>query len=241
VTGFRCGGSLLHRAPLVLAMVAASTCGGPTAPGEVDSSCQPGPNTATKVVALFQKPFAGEFRLGNYFDHSLPVPFANDNGFILTTCGTRTEPGIDGHNGYDWQLPHGTPVLAAAEGVVLAAGLDAPFFCPLLGRTVTQVVVVLRHQAGGQSFLSEYGHLDRVLVQRGDVVPAGTVVGYSGNTGCSTGPHLHFDAAVETGDGGYVLIDPYGWHSPLRDPWSQDTRGAESVWLWRPGEAPRLR
>jgi murein DD-endopeptidase MepM/ murein hydrolase activator NlpD len=85
-----------------------------------------------------------------------------------------------------------------------------------------------------------YGHLDRIDVKVGDTVRAGAVVGTSGNTGCSREPHLHFQAARMI-DGREVLIDPYGWHSPsLTDPWSADTRGAASAWLWRPGAAPRL-
>ena len=56
----------------------------------------------------------------------------------------------------------------------------------------------------------------------------GDVIGTSGNTGCSNGPHLRFQGARIL-SGREVLIDPYGWRSQEADPW-----------LWRPGAAPRL-
>jgi murein DD-endopeptidase MepM/ murein hydrolase activator NlpD len=234
---------LLERVVLFVVLSVASACGGggPATPGQVDSACLPDSSTATRALPVFQKPFVGEFRMSNYFDHNLPMPFANTNGFILTTCGTETRPGIDGHNGYDWELPLGTPVLAVADGEVVTAGYTEPSYCPLVGRNMTQVLVVLKHRAAGRVVVSEYGHLDRTIVRVGTVVPAGTILGFSGTTGCSTGPHLHFSAGIEGPDGSNVLVDPYGWHSVATDPWSRDARGAESVWLWKDGQAPRLR
>jgi murein DD-endopeptidase MepM/ murein hydrolase activator NlpD len=81
-------------------------------------------------------------------------------------------------------------------------------------------------------------------VQAGVPVSEGTVIGLSGNTGCSGTPHLHFGVARNVDgnvDGRYVLIDPFGWHVPTRDPWELDPRGAASVWLWKDGAAPSLR
>ncbi len=60
--------------------------------------------------------------------------------------------------------------------------------------------VVLRH---GDGFTTRYGHLSAFTVAAGDTVAAGQVIGLSGNTGYSTGPHLHFEIRV---DG--VPVDP---------------------------------
>jgi murein DD-endopeptidase MepM/ murein hydrolase activator NlpD len=138
-------------------------------------------------------------------------------------------------------MPEGTPLFAVADGVVLTAGLEPPHFCQQLNRTVQALLVQLVHTAPtGESYVSAYGHLSRIDVKVGALVSQGTVIGLSGNTGCSGTPHLHFGAARKVA-GSYVLIDPYGWHSPSADPWQLDSRGAASVWLWKDGAAPSLR
>ena len=131
--------------------------------------------------------------------------------------------------------------LAVADAVVMNAGLEAPNFCPQLNRTVQALLVVLVHTAStGELYASIYGHLSRIDVQVGASVSEGTVIGLSGNTGCSGTPHLHFGIGRSVA-GRYVLIDPYGWHAPTGDPWELDPRGAASVWLWKDGAAPSLR
>ena len=103
------------------------------------------------------------------------------------------------------------------------------------------LLVVLVHTAPtGELYASIYGHLSRIDVQAGASVSEGTVIGLSGNTGCSGTPHLHFGVGRSVA-GRYVLIDPYGWHAPTEDPWELDPRGAASVWLWKDGAAPSLR
>ncbi len=110
-------------------------------------------------------------------------------------CGSQVsdQSRVNGHNGYDWRMPEGTPLLAVADGLVMHAGLEEPFNCPPLGRTVQAIYVQLRHRgADGLEYISIYGHLSRVGVAEGDLVTSGTTVGWSGNTGCSGTPHLHF-------------------------------------------------
>ena len=152
---------------------------------------------------------------------------------------------MDGHPGYDWRIAEGTRLLAVADGFVLTAGLEPPHFCPELSRTVQALRVQLVHAAPtGVLYVSVYGHLSRIDVQEGASVSEGTLIGLSGNTGCSGTPHLHFGVArnIDGNVGGdWVLIDPYGWHAPTRDPWEFDPRGAASVWLWKDGAAPSLR
>jgi murein DD-endopeptidase MepM/ murein hydrolase activator NlpD len=227
--------------PLGVACVIAFGCSsGPTAPSAASAACGPVSTSANAVLPLFGRPFEGAFRLGNFFDHDKPVD-GDANGYVLTLCGARDTKQVDGHPGYDWRMPEGTPLLAVADAVVLTAGLEPPHFCPGLKRTVQALLVQLVHTApNGESYVTAYGHLSRVDVQKGVSVSEGTVIGLSGNTGCSGTPHLHFGVARKIADR-YVLIDPYGWHSSVDDPWELDSRGAASVWLWKEGAAPSLR
>jgi len=92
---------------------------------------------------------------------------------------TYTDP--KGHKGIDYALPLGTPVLAAADGIVEKAGVDS---------TGYGNVIIIRHLWNDGTV---YGHLRNWSVQVGQKVKAGEIIGYSGNTGNSTGPHLHFE------------------------------------------------
>jgi len=213
---------------------------GPTAPSAASAACDPESTSANAVLPIFGRPFDGAFPIGNFFDHDKPID-GDANGYVLSLCGARDTKQVDGHPGYDWRMPEGTPLFAVADAVVLTAGLEAPHFCPQLNRTVQALLAQLVHTAPtGESYVSAYGHLSRVDVQEGVSISEGTVIGLSGNTGCSGTPHLHFGVARNVA-GRYVLIDPYGWHAPTKDPWELDPRGAASVWLWKDRAAPSLR
>ncbi len=95
------------------------------------------------------------------------------------------------HTGVDLAAPAGTPVFAAADGVVAAVGSTA-------GGYGNYLVV-----AHGGGLLSLYGHLLAATVTQGQPVKAGDVIGAEGSTGFSTGPHLHFE--VRLGDS---VVDP---------------------------------
>jgi murein DD-endopeptidase MepM/ murein hydrolase activator NlpD len=88
------------------------------------------------------------------------------------------------HNGVDFRAPIGTPVKALADGVVAGIG-DTDIQCPgvSFGR-----FVLIKYNNG---LASTFGHLSLIKVNTGDKVSRGEIVGYSGNTGYSTGPHLH--------------------------------------------------
>ena len=92
---------------------------------------------------------------------------------------TFTDP--KGHKGIDYALPLGTPVLAATDGIVERAGVD---------NTGYGNMVLIRHLWNDGTV---YAHLRNWSVQVGQKVKAGEIIGYSGNTGNSTGPHLHFE------------------------------------------------
>lgn len=90
-----------------------------------------------------------------------------------------------GHNGIDFGTKVGTPILAAASGVVVGTG-DTDLACSGVsyGRWV-----LIKHSNGLSTL---YAHLSLIQVGAGEQVTAGQKIGLSGNTGYSTGPHLHF-------------------------------------------------
>ncbi len=115
----------------------------------------------------------------------LPVglPVARSQASVSSGYGERTDPINRNralHTGVDFELPTGTPVVAAGAGEVTEAGWDAQY-----GQTV-----VIQHLGG---YASRYAHASELLVRKGDAVKAGQTIARSGNTGRSTGPHLHFE------------------------------------------------
>ncbi len=89
------------------------------------------------------------------------------------------------HNGVDFGVPIGTPVLAADDGTVVATG-NQDLYCR---KGAYGKFIVISH---GNNLTTLYGHLSRQIVTKGDTVKRGQVIGYSGMTGYATGPHLHF-------------------------------------------------
>ncbi len=94
------------------------------------------------------------------------------------------------HGGVDWAMPTGTPVRAWRDGTVKVAQTVYGY-----GR-----LVILEH---AEELVTYYAHLSRFNVRAGQAVSAGEVIAWSGNTGNSTGPHLHFEVH-EKG----VYLDP---------------------------------
>lgn len=203
-------------------------------------------------LPLLHKPFVGEFPVSNLFDHDLPLGEADGNGRFLTLQGQVWIPNpshpcgkSDGHAGYDWEMPIGTPILAAAAGRVSLAREEPEFDCPALGRSVRGLRIRILHQVGSpetQWFETLYTHLSQMQVREGQAVSPEEVIGLSGNSGCSSGPHLHFEVRRlnHTNSGQPAAVDPYGWLGSSLDPWSIHPHGAESLSLWRVGQAPSL-
>lgn len=124
-------------------------------------------------------------------------------------------PGTDiVHTGIDIDAKRGTPVLAAADGEVVWAGLGL-YKGPDSTDDPYGLAVAIRHDFGfdRRQLYTIYGHLDRVDVQAGQPVKAGDAIGIVGNTGFSTGPHLHFEVRVER-NSYYVSRNPELWLSP---------------------------
>ena len=86
------------------------------------------------------------------------------------------------HTGIDYGCPLNTPILASETGMVVKAGWD---------NTGYGNFVIILHPDGNATL---YAHLNKINVTPGMIVDKGQVIGYSGSTGNSTGPHLHFEA-----------------------------------------------
>lgn len=125
----------------------------------------------------------------------------------------------DGHTGMDFGVPIGTPVRAPADGVVLyegwATGLGWPnpyylaidFDGPANGDQSGGIVLIIDHG----EFVTVMGHLSQTGISAGDRVSRGEIVAQTGNTGFSSGPHLHFEVLP---DGWNVLGRWYGRINP---------------------------
>lgn len=107
-------------------------------------------------------------------------------GRLSSSFGRRSAPKKGAstyHKGVDWATPTGTAVVASSGGTVAKAGWGSGY----------GYVVYINHPDGRQT---RYGHLSKVLVSAGQTVSQGQKIALSGNTGVSTGPHLHFEILV---------------------------------------------
>lgn len=107
-------------------------------------------------------------------------------GRLSSGFGRRTAPKKGAstyHKGVDWAVPTGTAVYASCGGTVAKAGWGSGY----------GYVVYINHEDGRQT---RYGHLSKVLVKAGQHVKQGERIALSGNTGISTGPHLHFEILI---------------------------------------------
>ncbi|HEY1805499.1 MAG TPA: M23 family metallopeptidase [Terracidiphilus sp.] len=115
-------------------------------------------------------------------------------GRVASSFGERQDP-INGegafHTGVDIDAPYGTPVRAAGDGEVTGAQMGAGY-----GREIT-----LDH---GHDVMTLYGHLSAAAVVPGQHVTRGQVIGYVGESGRATGPHLHYEVRLHD-----VPVNPY--------------------------------
>ncbi len=127
---------------------------------------------------------------------------------ITSPYGERIHPIIGEeafHRGVDLRAHYGSPILVPADGVVLFTGRET---------TYGNMLVVLH----GGGIATVYGHLWKFTVQPYQRVSKGEVLGYTGNTGFSTGPHLHFEVR-QNGE----PTNPLEWVPPI------ETTGEEAV------------
>jgi murein DD-endopeptidase MepM/ murein hydrolase activator NlpD len=193
-----------------------------------------GDRYTSEVIPLFAKPFEGEYATSGAFDHQL-----GDGKRQLTFWGDLTH-GKDGHSGWDWPMAVGTSLYAMADGEVIDAATRPDKSCPSPNGELKALRI--RHTGpGGEVVVSSFGHVSEFKVSRGDRVKQGQLVAKSGNTGCSSGPHLHLGVYRSIAVGGRrksVAIDPFGWDGDRPDPLLADDQ--RSIYLWLPGKAPLL-
>ncbi len=163
------------------------------------------------------QPYVGTYEVSSLFDHH--GPFLKEDGSLVSHLGVES-PGLsyDGHDGWDYALDAGVPVLAAADGLVTWAGnLDD-------GCATVSQGAILDHGNGYQTI---YWHFSQVDVQIGQQVAQGQQIGLAGASGCANGPHLHFGVHFLGRE-----TDPEGWCGQGDDPWATNPAGAASTWLW---------
>ncbi|MFY0676846.1 MAG: peptidoglycan DD-metalloendopeptidase family protein [Neptuniibacter sp.] len=120
-----------------------------------------------------------------YFLHAIPNGVPVQARRISDRFGYRIHPVKKKkvmHNGIDFKADRGTPVYATADGVVEFAGFHKSSGFGKL--------IILQHNFG---FKTYYAHLDAVKIKTRDFIRKGQLIGLSGNTGLSTGPHLHYE------------------------------------------------
>jgi murein DD-endopeptidase MepM/ murein hydrolase activator NlpD len=124
-------------------------------------------------------------RLETVRDTAKRLPFANPapGQEITSRFGNRPDPffgGLAMHAGIDFRAPTGTEIRSTGAGKVVTASFSGGY-----GN-----MVEIDH---GLGLSTRYGHMSRILVSEGDTVEPGQILGLSGSTGRSTGPHLHYE------------------------------------------------
>lgn len=208
---------------------------------QVENSVAPiicnGPTKPPARHPFLSPPYRGWTNLVSYFDHDMPN--FSRNGHIAAAPALLAQADTyhyrsdfpaywdrklrqylyyDGHNGYDYDLRY-QPVHAAAPGKVIFAQFEY-LTAPDHGYGL---MVMIDHQNG---YVTLYGHFATLQVKAGQRVKRGQTLGISGNTGRSTGPHLHFTVFHNCSP-----TDPYGWTGQGPDP-LEAYQGETSTALW---------
>lgn len=130
----------------------------------------------TQTPPTYIKPLSGGRQTSGYGRRKAPTKGASTN-----------------HRAIDWATPTGTAIWASSGGTVSVAGWQSGY----------GYVVYINHPDGNQT---RYGHLSKILVSAGQKVKQGQKIALSGNTGRSTGPHLHFELRVNG-----TPVNPYNY------------------------------
>lgn len=197
------------------------------------------PLSPASITPFLSPPYFGPREINSYFDHEFPDYNINRrivlyDGRIAQpgngVCGWRSSDGAaiayydrlggqpgrqciwyEGHSGYDFALEY-EPVLAAGDGVVVDARWQNWRYYADRFKGFG-LFIKIDH---GNGYYTYYGHLSSIAVAPGTYVRRGQIIGTSGNTGNSTGPHLHFEVRYNQSP-----VDPFG--------------GSGSEWLWLEG------
>jgi murein DD-endopeptidase MepM/ murein hydrolase activator NlpD len=182
---------LLTPFPLKNQMVGSSNKGGPYQPILFNPTTE-GPLAEDLSLALNNSALLNQgikkleetWRDQHQWLRQLPTgsPIANQIG-LSSNYGTRIDPFTNllaQHPGVDFSAPTGTPILAAGDGLVLRAEYDSAY-----GNFI--------EIAHADQFVSKYAHASKMHVKAGQRIQRGQVIAEVGNTGRSTGPHLHYE------------------------------------------------
>lgn len=135
---------------------------------------------------------------------AMPIGMPLDNAYVSSLYGERISPFGNipqFHTGMDFANAIGTPIKVTADGTVIGV---TPVNGPGLG-----IHVKVLHKHG---FMTVYGHMSELKVEKDQVLKRGDVVGLLGQTGMATGPHLHYEVHLR-------YVTPNGPYSTLFDPW----------------------
>lgn len=138
-------------------------------------------SSLTERVEIAKLTSSQRAALLKYIPNGSPVP----NRGVTSGFGYRIHPTLhrrEFHRGTDIRAGMNTKILATADGVIEYAGLHKKSG---YGR-----LIILDHNYG---FKTYYGHLNKILIKAGEYVKKGDVIGLSGNSGMSNGPHLHYE------------------------------------------------
>lgn len=135
---------------------------------------------------------------------AMPIGMPLDNGYVSSLYGERISPfGLipQFHTGVDFANAIGTPIYAAADGVVFSV---TTVNGPGLG-----IHAKILHKYG---FMTVYGHMSELLVEKDQKVKRGDVLGLMGQTGTATGPHLHYEVHLRYEGGSFpyeIILNPW--------------------------------
>lgn len=131
-----------------------------------------------------------------------PIDPKHINDTFGTHSAQRKAMGLGPHRGVDYTVPKGTPLKAVGRGTIVRV-----YESKILGWVVELRTYVdqtkIRHFA--------YCHLDKAEVKEGDKVKQGDIIGHSGNSGTSSGPHLHFMCGIADHLATSPVEDPLQW------------------------------
>jgi hypothetical protein len=150
----------------------------------------------------------------------------NPNGWSFpTTAGAQlSDKGAFGprdggfHTGIDLAVPSGSPFYATRDGTILVREYDirsiaGGAWCKVIpSESFMQKDIWITHDVDGVKYTSVYAHMSSYAKKTGDVVKAGELIGYTGGSGCSTGPHVHFE--IWQGNANPSVPGP-----GMQDPW----------------------
>jgi murein DD-endopeptidase MepM/ murein hydrolase activator NlpD len=140
--------------------------------------------------------------------------WARNYSYGSTDSGTRPV-----HHGIDWPDGTGTPILAAADGVIFYAGPDVETKFGPMPNFYGNVIVISHNMKDGDGdpVYTLYGHLSQVEVGKGETVKVGQEIGLVGSAGVAVGPHLHFEVRVGNPFDYNSTRNPELWIVPFLD------------------------